>query len=224
MMKKEKRKLGKLLLTAVMVCVLAGTGRHVLTAEAAQEDGAVNTDTPELSGSGLILEAKKNVSMKAEPEKTAETLMTFNEGSLLFAAGEAVDGWYYVIYQGTGGYVEEAGLSVLELDIEGLDAEMAASEAETKFVVEVVEKYRADARRSKIWGTVIIVLVAGIFAVGIFSAVRSNKNGDNETGNDGSGSGGKKEKDGKKEKGRDNPKKRSFGKRKEKDLEIEDLN
>ena len=98
---------------------------------------------------------------------------------------------------------------------------MAANEAETKFVVEVVEKYRKDARRSKIWGTVIIVLVAGIFAVGIFSAVRSNKMDNGETDGD-EGAAENKEKAGKKEKIRDN--RRRLGKRKEQDLEIEDLN
>ena len=121
------------------------------------------------------------------------------------------------------GYVEVQGLSALELDIEGLDAEMAANEAETKFVVEVVEKYRKDARRSKIWGTVIIVLVAGIFAVGIFSAVRSNKMDNGETDGD-EGVAENKEKAGKKEKSRDNRRRRNLGKRKEQDLEIEDLN
>ncbi len=224
---------GRLLASVVLFCILAGTGQFALPVEAAQEDGAAqkeeavqdteNTEDAQLPESGLILEAGRKVDMKAEPAKTAETLMTFKKGSLLFATGEAADGWYHVIYQGMEGYVEVQGLSALELDIEGLDAEMAANEAETKFVVEVVEKYRKDARRSKIWGTVIIVLVAGIFAVGIFSAVRSNKMDNGETDGD-EGVAENKEKAGKKEKSRDNRRRRNLGKRKEQDLEIEDLN
>ena len=225
---------GRLLASVVLFCILAGTGRFALPVEAAQEDGAAqqeeavqdteNTEDAQLPESGLILEAGRKVDMKAEPAKTAETLMTFKKGSLLFATGEAADGWYHVIYQGMEGYVEVQGLSALELDIEGLDAEMAANEAETKFVVEVVEKYRADARRSKIWGTVIIVLVVGIFAVGIFSAVRSNKMDNGETEGEEGGAAENKEKAGKKEKSRDNRRRRKLGKRKEQELEIEDLN
>ena len=214
---------GRLLASVVLFCILAGTGQFALPVEAAQEDGAAqkeeavqdteNTEDAQLPESGLILEAGRKVDMKAEPAKTAETLMTFKKGSLLFATGEAADGWYHVIYQGMEGYVEVQGLSALELDIEGLDAEMAANEAETKFVVEVVEK----------WGTVIIVLVAGIFAVGIFSAVRSNKMDNGETDGD-EGAAENKEKAGKKEKSRDNRRRRKLGKQKEQELEIEDLN
>ena len=36
----------------------------------------------------------------------------------------------------------------------------------------------AEAKRSKIWGGVIITLVAAIFAVGIFSAVKAKKEED----------------------------------------------
>ena len=61
------------------------------------------------------------------------------------------------------------------LDVEGLDAEMSRTEQEAEFVVEMVEKYRDEARRSKIWGSVIVVLVVGIFATGIISGVRSSR-------------------------------------------------
>lgn len=227
-MKKLKGQIVKLLATAFVFCALAGNGRYVLSVEAAQDADTVseaeNTSALELPESGLILEAEKDVDMKAEPEKSAETLMTFKKGSLVFATGEMVDGWYHVLYQNLEGYVKEDGLSVQELDVEGLDAEMAVNEAETKLVVETVEKYRADARRSKIWGTVIVVLVVGIFAIGIFSAVRANKNSDNEDGNDGGGSGKRTDHGGKGEKGRENRKNREPVKRREREIKIEDLN
>lgn len=187
-----KLQIGKWVAVVVMFCSLMGTGLFSLRAEAAQEKAVQTVEEPqengnpgmaEMSGQGIVLEAEERIEMKASPEKTAETLMTFQAGDLIFAVGEAEDGWYRVIYQENEGYVEEKGLVMREIDVEGLNAEMAANEAETKFVVEVVEKYRADARRSKIWGTVIIVLVAGIFGVGIFSAVRSNKReGDEKNG------------------------------------------
>ncbi|MDE7340668.1 MAG: hypothetical protein K2N80_08915 [Lachnospiraceae bacterium] len=236
------RKKGKIwneksLAVLLIFCGLMGTGRFSLCAEAAQSEGmekkAVQTEmaqadvetqdgetpaAPEAFGQGIVLEAEKRVEMKASPEETAETLMTFQAGDLIFAVEETAEDWYHVIYQEKEGYIEKDGLTVLELDIEGLNAEMAVNEAETKFVVETVEKYRADARRSKIWGTVIIVLVAGIFGVGIFSAVRSNR------GEDDGKNGGKN--DDEKNDGEKNDRGRhgSVKEKKRKQIEIEDLN
>ncbi|MCM1201838.1 MAG: SH3 domain-containing protein [Bacteroides fragilis] len=183
--------IGRCAAAAVIFCGLAGAEAFSLYAKAQAGDGQAgaaqaqdaagtseNGDSGELETyeQGMVLEAEKRVEMKAAPEETAETLMSFQKGSLVFAVGGPEDGWYRVIYQGNEGYVEEDALTALEIDIEGLNAEMAANEEETKFVVEVVEKYRADARRSKMWGTIIIVLVIGIFGVGIFSAVRGGRN------------------------------------------------
>ncbi len=171
--RKVKMRLRRYAAVAVIFCGLAGTGQFTLCADAAQGEEVQQ---------GTVMEAKESIEMKAEPEKTADTLMTFQMHDLVFTVGSAEDGWYRVIYQGNEGYVEETGLVSLEIDIEGLDAEMAADAEETKFVVETVEKYRADARHSKIWGTVIVVLVVGIFGIGIFSAVKSGKDEEMEIG------------------------------------------
>lgn len=56
-----------------------------------------------------------------------------------------------------------------------LDAEFSALEEESVMIVEEVERQRMEARRSKIWGAVIIVLVVGIFSMGIVSAVKDKK-------------------------------------------------
>lgn len=235
--------IGKWAAVVIMFCGLMGTGLFSLRAEAAQEEAEQekteqtvenpqengNPGTAETSGQGIVLEAEERIEMKASPEKAAETLMTFQAGDLLFAVGEAEAGWYHVIYQDKEGYVEEEGLVIQEIDVEGLNAEMAANEEETKFVVEVVEKYRADARRSKIWGTVIIVLVAGIFGVGIFSAVRANKREDDEKSggekNDDAGNDGKRNDDaGNDGKKSDRGRHGSVKEKKRKQIEIEDLN
>lgn len=88
-----------------------------------------------------------------------------------------------VPYQDKIGYVRKSALTTQGLDVEGLDKEMEAAEAESKLVVEEVERYRAEARRSRIWGTVIVLLVVGIFATGILSTVKAanEKKKDTET-------------------------------------------
>lgn len=67
-----------------------------------------------------------------------------------------------------------------EINTAGLDAEMEVVEAESKMVVEEVERYRAETKRSKVWGTVIVLLIAGIFAVGVISTRKSKKNSEKE--------------------------------------------
>ncbi len=60
-------------------------------------------------------------------------------------------------------------------DSSQLDAEFSALEEESVMIVEEVERQRAEARRSKIWGAVIIVLVIGIFSMGVVSTRESKK-------------------------------------------------
>ncbi len=56
-----------------------------------------------------------------------------------------------------------------------LDAEFSELEEESAMIVEEVERQRAEARRCKIWGVVIIVLVIGIFSMGVVSTIESKK-------------------------------------------------
>lgn len=94
-------------------------------------------------------------------------------------AGEVLAG------QAPGGQSEGAssqgGKKTVSLKEAGLDTEMAAMEAENKILVEEVERQRAEKKRSRIWTAVIALLVVAIFAAGIISTVKGNKNGKEET-------------------------------------------
>lgn len=136
---------------------------------------AESTDISELS---QLMTAEETVEMKAAPSDDAEVIMSYQKGDSVFVTGETADGWYRAIYQDKIGYIPKDSLSLQEIDVAALDEEMAQTEEEAKFVVEVVERYREQARRSKIWGGVIIVLVLGIFATGIISGITSAKKRD----------------------------------------------
>lgn len=58
---------------------------------------------------------------------------------------------------------------------EELDAEFSHLEEESVMIVEEVERQREEARRSKIWGTAIILLIMGIFGMGVVSTVKDKK-------------------------------------------------
>ncbi len=136
---------------------------------------ADNTEISELS---QLMTAGEFVELKAAPDDGAEVIMSYQKGDFVFVTGETADGWYRAIYQDKIGYIPKDSLSLQEIDVAALDEEMAQTEEEAKFVVEVVERYRDQARRSKIWGGVIIVLVLGIFATGIISGITSAKKRD----------------------------------------------
>lgn len=132
----------------------------------------------EISELSQLMTAEESVELKAAPDDGAEVIMSYQKGDFVFVTGETADGWYRAIYQDKIGYIPKDSLSLQEIDVAALDEEMAQTEEEAKFVVEVVERYRDQARRSKIWGGVIIVLVLGIFATGIISGITSAKKRD----------------------------------------------
>lgn len=133
----------------------------------------------EIQERNQIMKAQDRLEAKAEPNDSAETVITYESDAPVFVTGETADGWYRVVYQDQTGYVPHSALTEQELDIEALDKEFDAVSAESKMVVEEVERYRAEKRRSRIWGAVILLLVMGIFATGIFSTVKAGKKEDN---------------------------------------------
>ncbi len=155
---------------------LSGMCRGTIYATAAEEEAVVQTENEiNVSESGQLMVADEDIDMKTEPSDDAETIVSHKKGDLVFVTGEAADGWYRAIYQGKEGYVPQDSLSVQEIDVAGLDEEMARTQQEAKLVVETVEHRRVQARRSKIWGSVIVVLVLGIFATGIISGMKGAK-------------------------------------------------
>ena len=172
----------------IMIFVMAGG--YLLPAHAQDE----MTET-QIS---LFMKALQQVDAKAEPKDDADTIFTYDEGDHIYVTGETSNGWYIVYYRGQTGYINKnvsQGAEVLQddqdvqseqnvqavfeaetLDLEALDDELAAQEVENKLIAEGVERYLTEARRSRMWGVVIVLLVIGIFAVGIVSTVRTEKN------------------------------------------------
>lgn len=145
------------------------------TIQLSDEDVAQAESELNITELSQLMTADENVDMKMSPEDSAETIMTYQAGDSVFVTGETADGWYRAIYQDREGYIPKDSLSVQEIDVAALDEEMARTQQEAELVVETVERYRAEARRSKIWGSVIVVLVVGIFATGIISGIKSAK-------------------------------------------------
>lgn len=179
---KKRIFVGRLLVVAGILFGILGSGKECAFVQAAagevQETETSVSDAERADGIAelsQIMTAVEDVDMKAAPEEGAAVVRSYEKGDSVFVTGRTEDGWYRVIYQDLEGYMPESALSEKELDVEGLDAEMSRTEQEAAFVVDMVEKYRDEARRSKIWGSVIVVLVVGIFATGILSGIRSSR-------------------------------------------------
>ena len=83
-----------LLASAAILCGLAGAGQNLIYAQAAQEN-----EIGQITELSQIMVVEETVDMKAEPDESAATLMTYEKGALAFATGETPDGWYRVSYQ-----------------------------------------------------------------------------------------------------------------------------
>lgn len=164
----RKKMIRTILVLMTMILVVLG---HPVNARA-QEALAVTQFSQ-------FMTALQQIDAKEEPDANAGTAFTYEPGATIFVTGETGNGWYVVSYQGKTGYINKNSsqelLEAVEFDIEGLDAEMAAMEEESRLIIEVTERYRAEARRSKIWGAVIVLLVIGIFATGIISTAQAEK-------------------------------------------------
>ncbi len=102
------------------------------------------------------------------------TVAAIDQGTMVFVIGEAADGWYEITHAGQRMYIEKSALQAQEAEAELLQ-EVAQMEEENAMIIEAVERARSAARQSRIWGVIIILLIAGIFAVGIIATVKNNR-------------------------------------------------
>lgn len=165
--------LKRTVLLVTMCCLFFGMSVSVRAKEAVQdsEEG--------ITALNQIMVATETVEAKETPDQAAAVMITYEKDSTVFVTGETADGWYRVSYQNMIGYIPKEKLAVQTYG-EELDQEFKSLEEESVMIVEEVERYRAESRRSKIWGAVIIVLIAGIFATGIISTRKNGKDENKE--------------------------------------------
>lgn len=124
-----------------------------------QKSLSVTTQATEAGNGGSIFEMESTGVMQAPGV----------EGSWESFGGQA---GYQAAFWGEEISQEEAGY---QLFIAALNEEMAAIEAESKILVEEVERQREEKKSGTVWAVIIGVLVVGIFATGLISASKSGK-------------------------------------------------
>lgn len=159
-MKKKNNFLNLTILGISMFCMLMPSFDVI-----AVEDGNVKNQ---------LMEIREETSGYASQDEEAEVVRTYEKGSPVFVEGEAINGWYEVIYQGQSIYVKENVVIQQELN-EELEEELLENQKESKAFIEQVEAYRAEALRSKIWAGIIIVLIVGILVTGLIATLHNEK-------------------------------------------------
>lgn len=159
----------KVCLTAAGVLFLLGMRMPVQAAETA--------------GAMTLQQTVKDTQIKESPEADAKTLREIEEGTAVIVYGDPQDSWSQVEYDGVSGYIESGALEyyMVEGGEEELGQEFAEVQEETVRTVEESELTQKSKRTSAIWGGVIAVLVAAIFAVGVVSAIKKDKEEETET-------------------------------------------
>ena len=111
----------------------------------------------------------------AEPLEQSEIVISYEAGASVLVTGETSNGWYRVAYQDKVGFVKKTVLEEADINIAALDEEFEANEIDGKIFVEEVARTRNQITRSKIWGTIIVLLIVGIFGTGIYSTIKSEQ-------------------------------------------------
>ncbi len=158
----------------MMLFGLAGVG--VQAAEDVQKTRTEETAEQVRFVKDTVWEAVDEVKVREEPDSKSKTIGELEAGTPVVVSEDEKDGWCKVRNQAVEGYVQTSDLQIVNAaNAEALNQEFGVNEEFDSMVLEEYDYQQRQRRTSIIWGVVIGVLVIAIFAVGIVSAIHSNK-------------------------------------------------
>lgn len=127
-----------------------------------------------------VVMAKGTVEAKAEPKDSAETVMTFEDGAMIAVVSDSDAVWYTIGYQGNTYYVKKADTELMadspfNQQSDDMDAEFEENYIESKILVEEVERLQEEAKSTRMWAIVIIVLVVAIVGINVYLVLKGKK-------------------------------------------------
>ena len=164
------KKITKLMLSIMaVVCLLTGMG---FTSFAQTEDIQILK----------LVVTEKGTPGKEKPTDSAKTLMEYEPGAKLAVVEEPNSTWYGVLYQGQVYYVKQADTIDAEdvAPVEEIDQELEEEYVEGKILIEEIVRQEEEAKKTRIWAAIIIVLIIAIFGVGILSHLKKSKEDEDE--------------------------------------------
>lgn len=151
---------------------------------------------------GTLVTLLQDTDMYEKPDGMSKILFSFKAGDAVFQTGEAENGWYPVMYHMVNGYINASGKASLDKNVYEEQAsddkssdEVGGKEhgilklyADEKTIEEMdilddqmnnfgtnVELDRKHRRESRIWGTVIVLLILAFVGSSILPTIKEQK-------------------------------------------------
>lgn len=121
-----------------------------------------------------VYEIAEETPLKEEGKETAKTISTLKAGTVVVVNDYAEGEWCQVSTGELTGYVKISTLQITG-DVDALNEEFKSMKQDYENFYEEIMEMQRQQRVSQIWGTVIVLLVVTIFAVGILSGIKKNK-------------------------------------------------
>lgn len=122
----------------------------------------------------MVMETTEEVKLLEQADEEAKEIATLPAGVVVLLVEDSQNGWCKVSAQEKTGYLQTSQLKTLG-NADDLNAEFDKIGDTVRLIFDEIVVRENEQRQAKIWGIVIVVLIAAIFGVGIISAVKKNK-------------------------------------------------
>lgn len=134
--------------------------------------------------SGMVLKTKTDTQVYQEASETSGKTDVLEAGTSVYVTDDTIEGWSKISSKEVTGYVRTESLTPI-VDSDEIKLEFEQIGNNYHMIFNEVQQLEKQQSQKKIWGTVIILLTAGIFAAGVIPVIK--KNGKNEKTNKTSG-------------------------------------
>ena len=151
-----------IVMTVMVWTLLTAMFLPVCTAEA--------TDTAVI---GTVMKTDADVNVYQRASETSEVTAELKAGTVVLVVDDSVEGWSSITVNETVGYIQTKHLITLGSD--EIDQEFEQLGNNYHMLFNEMEQLNKQKTQMRIWGTVIAVLVIGIFAAGIIPVIKKNR-------------------------------------------------
>lgn len=122
----------------------------------------------------MVLETSEEAIMYESPSENSAVIATLEQGTAVITGAAAENGWCAVTAKELTGYVKLEKLKSIG-DKAALEEEFQIQADNNAMLMNELERLRSQRLQTRIWGSIIVILVAAMFGVGIYSARKKNK-------------------------------------------------
>ena len=125
---------------------------------------------------GTVWGVTKDTEVKETADTTAETVGEVETGAAVLILEDEADGWCKVQNQSLTGYIPIESLQTYQAgDVDEMTQEFTEHEQVSTTGMEEYDQAIKEKKTATVWGIAIGVLIVAIFAVGIISALKGDK-------------------------------------------------